>query len=147
MHSTQFPWLTSKHIKHGLSNGCFLVLWKLLLVSYCAVVWALFNVFFFNLLYYFICWLRHPQYRETTLIVSVFLFPSRGIERSRVNVTLEMKFCQPYPTIVQVTEPDEWANFYLPSFVELHRCLGGCMLHPSKLMITTTLCFQLSVEK
>ncbi|XP_066025125.1 vascular endothelial growth factor D-like [Pocillopora verrucosa] len=54
-------------------------------------------------------------------------------QRNRTGkvVKLEMQYCRPYPTIVQVSDPLKWGNFYLPSFVELHRCAGGCPLHPS----------------
>ncbi|XP_022805363.1 uncharacterized protein LOC111342527 isoform X1 [Stylophora pistillata] len=52
-------------------------------------------------------------------------------KRGEKVVDLDMKYCGPYPTIVQVKEPIKYGNFYLPSFVELHRCAGGCALHPS----------------
>jgi len=41
-----------------------------------------------------------------------------------------MKYCKPYPTILQVPESGNWGNLYFPSFVELHRCAGGCSISP-----------------
>ncbi|XP_078379215.1 uncharacterized protein LOC144662305 [Oculina patagonica] len=51
-------------------------------------------------------------------------------------VKLDMMYCQPYPSIVQVPEPADWSSFYMPSFVKLHRCAGGCHISPSKLTAT-----------
>ena len=47
-------------------------------------------------------------------------------------VTLAEKLCQPYPSIVKVEEPGIQGRFYWPSFVELHRCVGGCFVISSK---------------
>lgn len=52
------------------------------------------------------------------------------LKKSKEDLSLEMKYCMPYPTIVQVPESENWGNLYLPSFVELHRCAGGCSLSP-----------------
>ena len=49
-----------------------------------------------------------------------------------------MQLCRPYPTLVQVTEPGDWAVFTFPTFVELHRCAGGCFLPPSKCLLVTS---------
>ena len=55
-----------------------------------------------------------------------------GKEKSTEVVSLEMKHCKPYPSIVQVPESGNFGNLYLPSFVELHRCAGGCSVSPGK---------------
>lgn len=50
--------------------------------------------------------------------------------RNTEAITLEMKHCLPYPSIVKVEEQGVWGEFYWPSFVELHRCVGGCYVSP-----------------
>ena len=39
---------------------------------------------------------------------------------------LPMQHCRPYPTIVKVEKAGDQGRVYWPSFVELHRCAGGC---------------------
>ncbi|XP_073255221.1 uncharacterized protein [Porites lutea] len=48
-----------------------------------------------------------------------------GEERKRA-VKLPMQHCRPYPTIVKVEKAEDQGRLYWPSFVELHRCAGGC---------------------
>lgn len=43
-----------------------------------------------------------------------------------------MKLCHPYLSVVKVEEPGDRDQFYWPSFVELHRCAGGCFVSPGK---------------
>ena len=43
-----------------------------------------------------------------------------------------MRGCLPYLSVVKVEEPGDWNPFYWPSFVELHRCAGGCFVSPGK---------------
>lgn len=43
---------------------------------------------------------------------------------------LGMKLCHPYLSVVKVEEPGDRDQFYWPSFVELHRCAGGCFVSP-----------------
>ncbi|KAJ7333182.1 hypothetical protein OS493_018358 [Desmophyllum pertusum] len=52
----------------------------------------------------------------------------RKQKRGGDAVELEMKFCKPYPSILPVPEPAVLGSFYLPSFVELYRCAGGCSM-------------------
>jgi len=51
-------------------------------------------------------------------------------KKNKEVLSLEMKYCKPYPTTVQVPESGNWGQFFLPSFVELHRCAGGCSISP-----------------
>ena len=55
--------------------GCFLVLWKLLLVRFCVVIWILFSVFSaFCITSFHDC--HHLQYQETTNILEKSFTPS-----------------------------------------------------------------------
>jgi len=67
-----------------------------------------------------------------SLTFFVYSMISLGKEKNKEVLSLEMKYCKPYPTIVQVPESGNWGQFFLPSFVELHRCSGGCSISPRK---------------
>ena len=55
--------------------GCFLVLWKLLLVRFCVVIWILFSAFsVFCITSFHDC--HHLQYQETTHILEKSFTPS-----------------------------------------------------------------------
>ena len=55
--------------------GCFLVLWKLLLVRVCVVIWILFSAFsVFCITSFHDC--HHLQYQETTQILEKAFTPS-----------------------------------------------------------------------
>lgn len=67
-----------------------------------------------------------------SLTFFVYSMISLGKEKNKEVLSLEMKYCKPYPTTVQVPESGNWGQFFLPSFVELHRCAGGCSISPRK---------------
>ena len=52
----------------GENFGCFLVLWKPLLVRFCFVVWVLFGVFsIFSVTSFGVC--TRPEHQDTTKIL------------------------------------------------------------------------------